>query len=110
MCEVWDEEVRHGVMDLGYSDEQTWKKSDPVLVEQGERAELDRFKKRGVDEYVSRDQAQSYSVGKIVKVKWARANKASEEHHEVRCRLVAQELGYGERLDELFAGTPSLPL
>ena len=26
----------------------------------------------------------------------------------VRCRLVAQELGYGQRLDELFAGTPSL--
>ena len=26
----------------------------------------------------------------------------------VKCRLVAQELGYGQRLDELFAGTPSL--
>lgn len=27
---------------------------------------------------------------------------------EVRCRLVAQELGYGERLDAQTAGTPSL--
>ena len=26
----------------------------------------------------------------------------------IRCRLVAQELGYGERIDELFSGTPSL--
>lgn len=26
----------------------------------------------------------------------------------MRCRLVAQELGSGGRLDELFAGTPSL--
>lgn len=45
--------------------------------------------------------------GKIVKVKWARMNDASGDHPEVRCRLVAQELGHGERLDELFAGTPS---
>lgn len=27
---------------------------------------------------------------------------------DVMCRLVAQELGYGEALDELFTGTPSL--
>lgn len=56
----------------------------------GEKAELWRFK------------------GKTVKVKWARVNKGSEVHSEVRFRLVAQELGFRERLDELFAGTPSL--
>lgn len=34
--------------------------------------------------------------------------KGSVEHLEVRCRQVAQTLGDGGRLDELFAGTPSL--
>ena len=27
---------------------------------------------------------------------------------KIRCRLVAQEVAYGERFDELFAETPSL--
>ena len=27
---------------------------------------------------------------------------------EWRCRLIAQELGYGQRMDELFAGTHSV--
>ena len=43
-----------------------------------------------------------------MKVKWVRVNKGSKEAPKVRCRLVAQELGYGERVEELFAGTPSL--
>ena len=42
--------------------------------------------------------------GKFVREKWVRVNKG----HKVRCRLVAQELGLGGRLDELFVGTPSL--
>ena len=58
----------------------------------------------GVYEYVSRAQAETDDSGKFVKVKWVRVKKGEA----VRCRLVAQELGYGERLDELFAGTPSL--
>ena len=39
-----------------------------------------------------------------LKVKWVRTKKGNG----VRCRLVAQELGYGQRVDELYAGTPSL--
>lgn len=41
-------------------------------------------------------------------MKWARINKGSGDHPEVRCRLEAEALGYGERFDELFAGTLSL--
>lgn len=37
-------------------------------------------------------------------------SKASEEHPEVHCRLVAHEVGFGERLDELIVGTPSLTI
>lgn len=44
--------------------------------------------------------------GKVVEVKWVRT-EATAEHPETRCRLVTQELGHGETLDELFAGTPS---
>ena len=61
--------------------------------------------KMGVYDYVSRDTATHYINGKFVKVKWfskPRRGAVSD------ARLVAQELGYGERLDELFAGTPSL--
>ena len=42
-----------------------------------------------------------------VKTKWVRVNKGIAEHPQVRCRFVAQELALGEKLDELFAGTPS---
>ena len=46
--------------------------------------------------------------GKFVKVKWVRVNKGCKMNPKIRCRLVAQEVAYGERIDELFAGTPSL--
>lgn len=47
-------------------------------------------------------------MGNIAKVKWVRIHKGMGENPEVRCRLVAQDGEFGERLDELFAGTPSL--
>ena len=34
--------------------------------------------------------------------------QGSSQEQVVRCRLVAQELGYGEKMDELFSGKPSL--
>lgn len=43
-------------------------------------------------------------------MKCARINKGSDENPEIRCSLVAQELGFCERLDEMFAGTPSLTI
>jgi hypothetical protein len=44
----------------------------------------------------------------FVKTKWVRTNKGTIAEPSIKCRLVAQELGYGRRLDELFSGTPSL--
>ena len=61
-----------------------------------------------VYEYVERYVAMSDTDGKFVKVKWVRTNKGIAFEQEVRCRLVAQELWYGQRMDELFAGTPFL--
>ena len=43
-----------------------------------------------------------------MKVKRVRVNKGTPRDPVVKCRLVAQELGYGQRMDELFSGTPSL--
>lgn len=44
-------------------------------------------------------------------VKWGRANEGTDEHPDVRCRLVVQRMGYGNRLGELFAaGTPNLTI
>ena len=58
----------------------------------------------GVYKYVRRAEAEKDETGKFVKVKWVRTKKGDG----VQCRFVAQELGYDERLDELFVGTPSL--
>ena len=104
MCVVDDPELQRYIADYSYFDENTWEELDPVLVHKGERDEYERFCKMGVYEYCSRRVAEHDAEGKFVKVKWVRTKKGGG----VRCRLVAQELGYGERLDELFAGTPSL--
>ena len=46
--------------------------------------------------------------GIFVKVRWVRVNKGTKTNPHMKCRLVAQELGYGTRMDELYANTPSL--
>ena len=104
MCEKEDPELQRRAADYSYFDENTWEELDPKQVLKGEREEYERFCKMGVYEYADRKAAQEDEDGKFVKVKWVRTKKGPG----VKCRLVAQELGYGERLDELFAGTPSL--
>ena len=104
MCEKEDPELQRKVADYSYYDENSWEELDAKQVHKGEQEEYDRFCKMGVYEYVSREQAENDNMGKFVKVKWVRVKKGAG----VRCRLVAQELGYGERLDELFAGKLSL--
>ena len=108
MTEQDDPAVQQIVTDMQYFDENTWEELDPKLVEEGEKAELQRFHDMNVYEYVSRDQAIHDEGGKFVKVKWVRVNKGTSRDPVVKCRLVAQELGYGQRMDELFSGTPSL--
>lgn len=41
-----------------------------------------------------------------MKVKWARISTISAKMPNTKCRLVIQERGYGENMDELLAGTP----
>lgn len=64
----------------------------------------------GGGEYITRGEVVRDPVGKKVQANWVRTNQGTEELPEVRYRHVAQELGDGERLDELFAGTPSLTM
>ena len=104
MCEKAPPELQRMAADYSYYDENSWEELDPKQVLKGELEEYERFCKMGVYEYANRAQAENDNTGKFVKVKWVRVKKGEG----VRCRLVAQELGYGERLDELFAGTPSL--
>ena len=93
-------------MDENY-DEQIWEQLDLVLVHKGEQDEMRRFREMGVYSYVDRETAYQDKDGVFVKVKWVRINKGTADNPKVRCRLVAQELGYGVKEDELFAGTPS---
>lgn len=44
------DDVRRGTVGMEYGDEQTWNNLVPILVEQGEKAELDRSNKMGVHE------------------------------------------------------------
>ena len=62
----------------------------------------------GVYSYVSRSEALNDPDGSFVKVKWVRTNKGTAAQPNIRCRLVAQEMGYGQRIDEFFSGTSSL--
>ena len=59
-------------------------------------------------EYANRADAYNDPEGVFVNVKWVRTNKGTKHKPQVKCRLVAQELAYGTRMDELFANTPSL--
>lgn len=61
-------------------------------------------------EHLTREAQRTDLEGKTVKVKRLRVRKVSDERPELCCRPVAQELGYGERLDQVFAGTPSLTM
>ena len=108
MCEEIPEVVRQIVTDLTYQDENTGEALDQRLVRAGEAEELRRFEKMGVYEYVDRQEALTDPEGVFVNVKWVRVNKGTKEKPQVKCRLVAQELGYGTRMDELYANTPSL--
>ena len=62
----------------------------------------------GVYDYVDRQTAHQDGEGVFVKVRWVRVNKGTKTNPHMKCRLVAQELGYGTRMDELYANTPSL--
>lgn len=44
--------------------------------------------------------------GKIAKVEWMMITTRIVKGLKLECRVVAQELGFGERLDELFLGAP----
>ena len=80
--------------DLIHYDQNTGEILDPEQVRAGEIDEMNRFKQIGVYQYII--EKMLYEIRRI--------NKGSK----VRCRLVAQELGFGKREDELFVGTPSL--
>ena len=91
-----------------YWDEVTGLPLDPQLVVSGEKDELDRFRQMGVYSYVPREQAEQDMEGTFVRTKSVRIDKGTPASPKVRRRLVAQELAFGERMDELFSGTPPL--
>ena len=52
--------------------------------------------------YVSRSEALGDPEVNFVKVKWVRTNNGPAADPSIKCPLVAQELGYCKRVDELF--------
>lgn len=92
MCEK--EEFGDIDYDRVYFDENTWEALNPRLVGEAEKEEMSRLRKMQVYSYRPRWEALQDKGGKFVKVKWVRINKGSPEKPNIRCRLVAQELGY----------------
>merc|ERR1711954_121436 len=108
MCEQEPTIAQQALADMTYHDENTGEQLDPRLVQIAEAEELQRFAKMGVYGYANRADAYNDPEGVFVNVKWVRTNKGTKHKPQVKCRLVAQELAYGTRMDELFANTPSL--
>ena len=108
MCENDPADVIHVVTDMSYFDERTGEQFDQRLVRAAEAEELARFNKMDVYGYADRDAAMSDSEGVFVKVRWVRVSKGTKSNPVMKCRLVAQELAYEERMDDLDANTPSL--
>ena len=108
MCDELPPLVRQAVADMSYYDEHLGARLNQKLVQTGEAVELERFAKMGVYGYAERTTAMSDPEGVFVKVKWVRINKGTQQDPQIKCRLVAQELAYGVRMDELYANTPSL--
>ena len=77
MCMPDNEDLRRSVTDMKYFDENTWEELDPERVAEGERAELERFKKMGVYDCETRAVAMNDELRKFVKVKWLRTNKGA---------------------------------
>ena len=91
-----------------YWDEVTGLPLDPKLVTSGEKDEFYRFRLMAVYSYVPREQAEQDMEGTFVRTKWVPIDKETPASPRVRCRFVAQELAFKERMNELFSGTPSL--
>ena len=75
-------------------------------VSEGEKAKLERFKKMGEYDHESREENLNDFRGDLVKVKGVRVYKGISTDRGVRYRWVVQELGYCQRMGELFVGTP----
>ena len=97
MCIPDDPIIKNTVDGMAYFDENTWEILDQQLVKEAEKAEIARFKKMGVYSYLSRSEALNDPDGSFVKVKWVRTNKGTAAQSNIRCQLVAQEIGYGQR-------------
>lgn len=57
---------------------------------------------------MGRTGATSDVESRVVKVEWLRINKETVAELDIRCSLLAQGLGDGEKMDEIFARTGSL--
>ena len=66
-----------------------------------------RDSKRWVYDHVDRQTAHQ-DEGIFVKVRWVRVNRCTKTNPHMKCRLVAQEIGYLTRMDGICANTPSL--
>ena len=95
---------RHGEDIVAY-DDLTGDELNPELMRQARMEEIAYFKKMGVYEKVSIDEAWRETGKSPIAVRWVDINKGDSINHNYRSRLVAKEFNTGVNPD-LYAATP----
>ena len=110
MCEETSGYVRRAATDMNFFNETTGELFNQPLLREAEDEGLQRFKKMvcmttwtGTPRIRTVRASLSKSDGYVV-------NKGTLTNPHMKCRHVAQERGYGTRMDELYANTSGLSL
>ena len=98
--------IKIAMDDMAHNDENTWRGLISIWSSGEKKVDIARLEKMGVCSHVRWSAVVKEPDGKFVKVKQVWTNEGTLVQPNVRCRLVAQELGV--RADEFWSGTPSL--
>ena len=81
---------------------------DPKLVMEAREKEIEYIRRMKIYDKVPREEAKAHGGGRPpIRVRWVDTNKGSEDHPNIRSRLVAMEIRTGRRPD-LYSPTPPL--
>ena len=90
-----------------YFDEVTHVELPAKLVKEARAEELEYFNTLPVWKVVKTQECWDTTGSPPISTKWVDVNKGDQQDYDIRCRLVAREMG-GGKSDEFYAPTPPL--
>ena len=90
-----------------YFDEVTHVELPAKLVREARAEDLEYFNSLLVWEVVKTQECWDVTGRPPISTKWVDVNKGDQQEYDIRCRLVAREMG-GAKSDEFYAPTPPL--